>query len=313
MASYEPPTANYPTFDSLVFQSPNSGSLTIADGDARYLGRTNVATSVATTTAFGGDVSIGSSLFEYTPGLGLDISGTANGESIFMDVLSAGGVQRLKLELNPGHTHIYDQIRITDSDAPTNYTLLQQILTTLNVNNQIAGSTTNFLTKTAGGAAVTPLSLSSTAVTMGLPITLDYTTTPAAGQIGFRTKTVATASTAISTNSIITLITGGFSLVAGTYLITLNGHITTTAVAGTVTSYELGISTANNSFTGGFVDAVLGTYSVPAVAGVITGQTTEVLNVTATTTYFFNHRLIFATVVPTISTANTFIQYTRIA
>ncbi len=375
MSAYEPPTAVYPIFDSLAFQTPNSASLTLAEGDLRYLARNNIAISNALQTSFAGDVTIGNSILDYTAGTGLTIRGTANGESIFMNVLNAGGATRLKIELNPTHLHLYDAIRFTDSSAPTNFTTLQQILGVCNMSNTTVNSSiTNFLTRTSGGVNVTPLSisaiattingdvryvdrntpsifstltqasntfsfqntsinggtvnfevnttggvpiepviLSSTQVFFSVPLRLDYTITPVAGQLGFRTKTIATASTAITTGSIITLITGGFSLGAGTYLIILNGHITTTAVAGTVTSYELGISTANNSFTGGFSDVVLGTYNVPAIAGVVTGQCCEVLNVTATTTYFFNHRLTFATIVPTISTANTYIQYTRIA
>lgn len=314
MASYEPPTATYPIFDSLAFVSPNSASITIAEADARYLARNNIATSNASLTAFAGDVTVGNSTLDYASGTGLTIKTTTNSESIFANVLNGVGATKKKIELNPNHIHLYDDIRITDSSAPTNYTTIVQSGTSLSISNSNVNSTLiTFETRTSGGGLVDPLSLSSTAITAGLPISFGYTTTPTSGQLGFRTKTIATASTAITNNSVITLITGGFSLTVGTYLISLNGHITTTAVAGSVTSYELGISTANNSFTGGFVDTVLGTYSVPAIIGIITGQTTQVLNVTATTTFYFNHRLIFTTVVPTISTANTYIQYTRIA
>ena len=314
MSAYEPPTAVYPIFDSLAFQTPNSASLTLAEGDLRYLARNNIATSNASQTSFAGDVTIGSSILDYTAGTGLAINTTANGESIFMNTKTAGGVTKLKLELNPNHIHLYDGVRLTDLSAPTNYSNIQQSGTALSISNtNVNGTNIGFETKTSGGVLVTPLTLSSTAIFVDFPISLGYVTAPTSGQIGFKTKTAATASTAITTNSVITLITGGFSLSAGTYIITLNGHITTTAVAGSVTSYELGISTANNSFTGGFSDIVLGTYSVPAIAGVVTGQTTEVLYVSATTTFFFNHRLIFATIVPSVSTALSFIQYTRIA
>ena len=316
MSAYEPPTAEYPIFDSLAFQAPNSASLTLAEADQRYLARQNIATSNASLTAFAGDITIGNSRLDYTSGTGLAINTTVNGESIFANVLTAGGASRLKLELNPGHIHLYDGVRFTDRIAPTNYSNIQQSGTSLSISNTNVNSTLiSFETKTAGGVISEPLVLSSTAFNVALPITLNYTTTPASGQLGFRTRTNATAATAIPTATVITLITGGFSLSPGTYLITLNGHITITNVAGTVTSYDLGISTANNSFTGGFVDTVLGTYSVPATgaAGIVTGQCTEVLNVTATTTYFFNHRLAYASIVPTVSTANTFIQYTRIA
>lgn len=53
MSAYEPPTSTYPIFDSLVFQSPNSGTLTQSEADARYLARTGTATSIATSTDFG--------------------------------------------------------------------------------------------------------------------------------------------------------------------------------------------------------------------------------------------------------------------
>jgi len=313
MSAYEPPTAEYPIFDSLAFQAPNSASLTLAEADQRYLARQNIATSNASLTSFAGDVTIGNSILDYTAGTGLAINTTANGESIFSTVLTAGGASRLKLELNPNHIHLYDGVRFTDRTAPTNYTNIQQSGTSLSIsNNNVNGTIITFETRTAGGASIDPLVMSSTAMFINLPITLGYVTTPASGQLGFRTKTAATASTAITTNSVITLITAGVSLSAGTYIITLNGYITTTAVAGSITSYELGISTANNSFTGGFSDTVLGSYAVPA-SGIVTGQTTQVLNVTATTTFFFNHRLIFATIVPSVSTSLSFIQYTRIA
>ena len=57
MAAFEPPSATYPIFDSLAFQSVNSASLTIAEADQRYLARQNVATSVATSTSFSGDIT----------------------------------------------------------------------------------------------------------------------------------------------------------------------------------------------------------------------------------------------------------------
>jgi hypothetical protein len=316
MSAYEPPTAVYPIFDSLAFQTPNSASLTLAEGDLRYLARQNIATSNATLTSFAGDITIGNSILDYTAGTGLSINTTANGESIFANVLTAGGVSRLKLELNPGHIHLYDNIRITDSTFNT-YTQVAQSSAVLTFNNTTSNnSAITFNTRTGGGVTVTPLSLSSIQCSFGLPLTLNYTATPAAGQLGFRTKTNANVATAVTNFTVITLITGGFTLNVGTYLITLNGHMTITAAAGTVTQYELGLSTANNSFTGGFVSNVLGSYNVPAVGSAsVTGQTTQVFNVTPATagTYFFNHRLTFATIVPTLSTGLTYIEYTRIA
>lgn len=56
MSAYEPPTAVYPIFDSLAFQTPNSASLTLAEGDLRYLARQNIATSIASLTSFAGSI-----------------------------------------------------------------------------------------------------------------------------------------------------------------------------------------------------------------------------------------------------------------
>lgn len=176
MASYEPPTADYPIFDSLVFQSPNSASLTMAEGDQRYLARQNVATSVATATQFAGDVNVGNSQLDYTTGTGLTIKGTANGESIFMNVLSAGGVTKQKVELNPGHLHLYDAVRITDPTS-TNYTTIHQT-TAANCdisNLQTASSTITFKTRNSVPATVTPLQLSGTTSLFNLPIRITAT------------------------------------------------------------------------------------------------------------------------------------------
>jgi hypothetical protein len=56
MSAYEPPVADYPIFDSLAFQTPNSASLTLAEGDIRYLARQNIATSIASLTSFAGSI-----------------------------------------------------------------------------------------------------------------------------------------------------------------------------------------------------------------------------------------------------------------
>ena len=57
MSAYEPPTEIDPIFNSLAFQTPNEATLTIAEGDERYLARQNIATSVASATSFTGEVS----------------------------------------------------------------------------------------------------------------------------------------------------------------------------------------------------------------------------------------------------------------
>ena len=166
MSEYEPPTANYPIFDSLVFLSPNNASITKAEADLRYLAKTGTASSVATLTSFTGDISVGSSLLDYTTGTGLSIKGTANGESIFMNVLNAGGVVKPKIELNPSHTHLYDQIRFTDSSSVLDYTTVQQSTANLVISNIVAGSTTTFKNDTSGGVSTTAMTLSSSGVSV---------------------------------------------------------------------------------------------------------------------------------------------------
>jgi len=167
MAAYEPPTATYPIFDSLVFQSPNEASLTMAEGDLRYLARQNVATSVASSTTFSGDVSVGSSILDYTTGTGLTIRTTANSESMIMNVLDGSGNTKQKIELNTNHLHLYDNVRLTDSSAPSNFTLFQQSGATCNIDNGNVNSTTiNLKTRTSGGGSVTPLSITSTAISV---------------------------------------------------------------------------------------------------------------------------------------------------
>ena len=135
MASYDPPIENDPIFNSLFFQLPNNKPLTKADANSTYLERVDTAISIASSTSFASDISVGKSLLDYTAGTGLSIKGTSNGESIFMNVLNAGGVQKDKIELNPNHTHLYDQMRITDSSFTTEYTSIQQVLNDLTVSN----------------------------------------------------------------------------------------------------------------------------------------------------------------------------------
>jgi len=58
MASYPPPTDNFPIFDSLAFLEPLNATITKAEADATYLARTGIATSSASITAFAGQVQV---------------------------------------------------------------------------------------------------------------------------------------------------------------------------------------------------------------------------------------------------------------
>lgn len=314
MASYEPPTATYPIFDSLAFVSPNSASITIAEADARYLARNNIATSNASLTAFAGDITVGNSTFDYASGTGLTIKTTTSGESIYANVLSGVTVKQ-KIELNPNHLHLYDAVRITDSSDPTDYTLFQQSTTTLNIDNVVTSSTINFKTTSSAPASVTSLSLSSTAITANLPLTLGYTTTPASGQLGFRLKTNGTlTNTAMVSTTFYNFLTAGLSIPIGVWIVEFFVQATATAVAGSVTSLFTGLSTATGSFTGGTGSVqLLGTANYPAVVGTISGRATTTFQNTAVTTYYFPVQLTFGATAATTAAANSFFTITRIA
>lgn len=56
MASYFPPTEDLPIFDSAVFSEPNTTGISAAEAAAKYLARTGVATSIASSTTFSAEV-----------------------------------------------------------------------------------------------------------------------------------------------------------------------------------------------------------------------------------------------------------------
>jgi len=316
MSAYEPPTATYPIFDSLAFVSPNSVSITLAEADARYLARNNIATSNATLTSFAGDITVGNSKLDYVSGTGLYINGTANSEKIIMNVLNGVAATKQKIELSTNHMDLYDAVRITDSSDPTDYTLFQQSTTTLNIDNVVTSSTINFKTTSSAPASVTSLSLSSTAITANLPITLGYTTTPTtSGQLGYRLKTNGTlTNTTMVSTTFYNFLTAGLSIPIGVWIVEFFVQATATAVAGSVTSLLTGLSTATGGFSGGTGSVqLLGTQNYPAVAGTISGRATTTFQNTAVTTYYFPVQLTFGATAATTAAANSFFTITRIA
>jgi hypothetical protein len=62
MASYPPPTDNFPIFDALAFLEPLNATITLAQADAKYLARQDIAISIAQTTSFSDNIRIGNSL-----------------------------------------------------------------------------------------------------------------------------------------------------------------------------------------------------------------------------------------------------------
>jgi len=58
MSSYQPPTENLPVFNSAVFNSANTESLSLSKAQSLFLGRTGDPTSVATSTNFTNDITV---------------------------------------------------------------------------------------------------------------------------------------------------------------------------------------------------------------------------------------------------------------
>ena len=164
MASYPKPSENLPIFDALVFLTPLNATITTAEADVRYLARQDTAISIAQTTSFSDNITIGNSLLDYIPAQGLQIKPTVMSEAVFVRVLDGTGATKQRIECNQTHTHLYDQTRVTESATPANYTSLQQTGTVMDLSNVTTSGTMTFQTRTSGGAPTTPLSLSSTSI-----------------------------------------------------------------------------------------------------------------------------------------------------
>ena len=164
MAEYPPPIDDTPIFNSQEFLIPLNASISRSEADARYLARTGSAISVADTTSFVDQITVGSALIDYIPAQGVQIRPTVNSEALFLRVLDGTGTTKQRIECNETHQHLYDATRITESATPTNYTRLLQTGTTLDMYNTTTSGTMTFRTETSAGAATTPLSLSSTSI-----------------------------------------------------------------------------------------------------------------------------------------------------
>ena len=164
MASYPPPEEQLPIFNAQEFLIPLNAMITLAEADAKYLARQDTAISIAQTTSFTDNITIGNSLLDYIPAQGLQIKPTVNSESVFIRTLDGTGATKQRIECNETHTHLYDQTRITESATPANYTRLQQTGTVMDLSNVTTSGTMTFQTRTSGGAPTIPLSLSSTSI-----------------------------------------------------------------------------------------------------------------------------------------------------
>ena len=143
-----------------------------------------------------------------------------------------------------------------------------------------------------------------------LPITAPTNT---ANQLGYIQTKVSSLTGSITSGTYQSLVSGGFSLTAGIYSLQIYIQNTITAVAGSVTSMLVGLSTSNTAFVGGSNNYAMGCTSIPAVAGFIVGNYHTVFIVTATTTYYIGETLVYTSIVPTHSAAGTsYVQITRI-
>jgi hypothetical protein len=166
MASYPPPTDNFPIFDSLAFLTPLNATITVAEADTKYLARQDIAVSVAQTTSFSDNITIGNSLLDYIPAQGLQIKPTVNSEAVFIRTLDNGGNTIQRIECNETHTHLYDTTRLTESATPANYSTLQQSGSTLDIYNTVSNGFINFRVESSVGSVVTPLIITQPKVTI---------------------------------------------------------------------------------------------------------------------------------------------------
>jgi hypothetical protein len=129
------------------------------------------------------------------------------------------------------------------------------------------------------------------------------------------TKTAGTlANTAMTTTTFYNFLTAGLTIPIGTFIVQFSINLTTTAVAGTITTFKAGLSTAVGAFTGGTGGlTMISQYSYPVLAGTLTGNYTLVFQNTVSQVYYLPVQLTFATIVPTTDALNSFITLTRIA
>ena len=166
MSVYPPPLENTPIFNSQEFLIPLNATITVAEADAKYLARQDIAVSVAQTTSFTDNITIGNTILDYIPSEGLQIKPTVNSEAVFLRVLDSTGTTVQRVECNETNTFLYDQTRITQSATPTNYTSLLQTGAVMDFLNVAISSSFNFRTKGGAGSTTTPFSISSNVVTI---------------------------------------------------------------------------------------------------------------------------------------------------
>jgi hypothetical protein len=166
MAEYPPPQDDTPIFNSQEFLIPLNATISKAEADATYLARTDTAISIANTTSFTDNITVGNAIIDYIPAQGLQIKPTVNSEAVFLRVLNAAGVTKQRIECNATHQHLYDQTRITDSAAPSAYTTLQQSGSTMTLQNAVNNSTFRINSTDGFGGTITTFQASVFSIIM---------------------------------------------------------------------------------------------------------------------------------------------------
>jgi len=135
--------------------------------------------------------------------------------------------------------------------------------------------------------------------------------TNTAGYLGYNNEIFANNIGAITSGTIFNNITAGFSLTAGVYLFNICIYDVKT-ISGRLTTLQAGISTSSTSQVGGFSNWVFGhmDYTGGATNDVI-GNISYTFSVPSTATYYFLQ--LSTNTIALTNTAETFIQYTRIA
>jgi len=283
MSSYPPP---YPQtiFNSEAFIPDSTTGITLEEANAKYLARTDVAVSVAQTTSFSDNITIGNTLLDYIPAQGLQIKSTVNNEAVFIRVLDGTGVTKQRIECNTTHTNLYDQTRFTNSTTPsTDYSYIQQSAGTLSLTNQINGGLVGLSCKTSAGASVTPIFFSGS----GIILTPSQVAT---GNNGLTINSAIFGRNDIGANTFngtLSYLTHpiGWSIVAQRSLSTLVSNQTTdTITVGTPTTVFNNLSNGvwritafcNNSVSEGASSSIKLGYGAPTGATVLNGDIAQI-------------------------------------
>lgn len=172
MAEYPPPQDDTPIFNSQEFLIPLNATISKAEADATYLARTDTAISIANTTSFTDNITVGNAIIDYLPAQGVQIRPTVNSEAVFLRVLDGTGVTKQRIECNATHQHLYDQTRITDSAAPSSYSTIQQASNIMSIQNVVNNSSVRIVSTDGFGSSSTTFQASIFGIIMSPTTTI---------------------------------------------------------------------------------------------------------------------------------------------